>query len=156
MYFHKKHKINKNLENLLNGVQIDTPRVVIPWSIEKCEFDKLFHSHEIHSITKSDCLVKGVTFLGEKNCNMGVSFDPLLNRIAFSRNEYQGHKGLVKSYRSFNNALIEAFGEPNEHKKELEEFEDCIWRVSGTVEIHHYVMDRFGLGEHLYLKYISQ
>lgn len=147
------HKCNDRTD-ILKGLQIDEPKIFIPWDIDEKTFAELFKNHGVSMVAEKYYFVKGVTVLGERNCNIGAYFDKTLRKVGISRDNYAGYKDYIESFKTFQNALIREFGQPNKCERTLNDFEDSEWRVSKNIKIYHYVMDRFGLEEYLYIEYI--
>jgi hypothetical protein len=152
MFCHESFKNSKSFQKLFLGIPIEYPGIFIPWNINEIDFIELFQKHNVHKVMEKGYFVKDITFLSEKHCNMGVYFKNTLNKISFSRNDYNGLKDYIASFNNFQIALEKAFGKPNKQKSILSDFEDCEWEISDNIRIYHYVIDRFGLEEHLYIE----
>jgi len=78
-----------------------------------------------------------------------VHFHPrhhgILNELEFFRQSYESLKA---SFDDFQKHFERSFGEPMTEQSETEEFPAFSWNLNG-VRIIHYVMDRFGLEEHM-------
>lgn len=148
---YRKHN---NRTDILKGLLIDTPKIFIPWDIDEKTFADEFKSHGVSQVAEKYYFVRGVTVLGESNCNIGVYFDKTLRKIGISRDNYAGYEDYIKSFKIFQTVLIREFGQPNKRERSLNDFEDCEWKISDNIKIYHYVMDRFGLEEHLYIEHL--
>jgi len=136
-------------EELLSGVQIEEPSVFLNWDIKEDVFVEKFVNAD--NFREHGYFVGNIIFLGQ-HCNMGVSFSGTVDKISFGRDDYSGEDGLIKSFHTFQTALEKAFGSPTKRKPVLDHFESCVWDISDEIKIRHYVMDRFGLAEYLYIQ----
>ena len=148
MFYHKRN----DRTDILKGIKIDEPKIFIPWDIDEQTFADKFKSNSVSLVAEKYYSVKGVTILGESNCNIGVYFDNKLRKVGISRDNYAGYDDYIKSFKSFQAILIRGFGQPTKCERTLNDFEDCEWKISDSIKIYHYVMDRFGLEEHLYIE----
>jgi len=94
------------------------------------------------------------TVLGGLQCQVGFHFEAKgssssLNKIQLFDN---GERDIEASYRAFQDRLLQQFGPPTIQKAGAlsSSMPDCEWRV-GPARILHYVMDRFGPEEHLWI-----
>ena len=140
---------NDRKKDVFYGLKINRPMVFIPWDIKENEFIEMFKNHNIRKVVEKNYFIEDVDFLNEKNCNMGVAFKETLYEISFSRQNYNGYDGLIKSFENFQISLEKAYGKPNKRKEVLINFESCEWNINKKIKIFHYVIDRFGLEEHL-------
>ena len=158
---------NCNAEKLLLGIQIDKPEVFIPWDISEIDFVELFKCYSIDFVVEKNYFVKNVTVFGENHCNIGVTFEKTIRKVGISRDNCEEDNSLKdksiktpedfktyleKSFKSFQFALEKEFGKPSKREKVLDEFESCEWDIDNKVKIYHYVMDRFGLAEYLWIE----
>jgi len=149
--FHDKYK---NRRNVLAGLQLENPAVFIPWEIEATDLLGMFEDKNISQITENGYWIKEVTVWGEDKCSLGVEFYKTIKKIGISRMNYGAYDNYVKSFEAFQVALIKEFGQPSERERILLDFENCKWKIDGKINIHHYVINRFGLEEHLYIERI--
>ncbi len=149
MFYHK----NNNQTDILKGLQIDEPMIFLPWDIDENGFIDMFKNHNMSLVVEKYYFVRDVTIFDNSHCNIGVTFDKMIRKVGISRNNYEGYDAYVKSFAEFQIALIREFGQPNKLEKALNDFESCEWRISDSIKIYHYVMDRFGLEEHLYIEH---
>lgn len=146
------HKRNNRID-ILKGLQIDEPMIFIPWDMDENTFIDKFKGHGASLVVEKYYFVKGVTVLGESHCNIGVYFDKTIRKVGISRDNYEGYNDYINSFAAFQAVLIKAFGKPSRRERVLNDFEDCEWKISDNITIRHYVMDRFGLEEHLYIEH---
>ena len=149
MLYHK----HSNRTDILKGLQIDEPMIFLPWNIDEKGFIAMFENHNMSLVVEKQFFVRGVTIFGESRCNIGVTFDRTIRKVGISRDNYGGYNSYVKSFAEFQSALVKAFGQPNMREIVLDDFESCEWEISDSIKIYHYVMDRFGLEEHLYIEH---
>ena len=144
------HKHNSQID-ILKGLQIDEPNVFVPWDKNVKDVEERFPKNLLIHITDGYYTIKDVTLFDILTCNIGLHYDHgnMLKRIEFFRNDYDD---LIKSYKDFQIVFENKFGKPIKRKKVLNHFESCEWDIEGKVKIHHYVMDRFGLAEYLYIE----
>lgn len=159
MFYHKQN----SQANILKGLQIDEPMIFVPWDIDENVFSDMFKDHSISLVVENNYLVKDVTILGESHCNIGVQFDNIVSEVSISRDDYGEYHpdymkssealkiALMRSFMSFQTALIREFGQPNK-REILDTFESFEWHIYSNIKIYHYIMDRFGLAEYLRIK----
>ena len=140
-------------KQLLYGVQIEDPKVLIPWGICVNDLVSMFQYYNLSQVTEEYYYVENISFIGEK-CNMGIYFKQTLYKIAFWRDDYQGRDDYIKSFNNFQSALEKVFGQPTEQKQVLIDFENCVWYIGENITIQHFVLDRFGLEENLYIEHL--
>ena len=162
------HKSNKDI--LLQGVQFDEPKVFIPWNISEDKFMNVFPNCNVKRIVNENYyFVKEVTIFGESPCNIVVAFEKTMRKINISRDICEEdnslkdksiktpedfHAYLKKSFGIFQTALESAFGKPTKREESTTapNFESCEWDIGNKIKIYHYVMDRFGLAEYLFIE----
>jgi hypothetical protein len=158
MFYHKSNDQessihDSNRANLIKGLQFDKPLVFLPWNVDKNGFIDMFKSHYTSPVGEDGYFIKDVTVLGVCHCNIGVGFKNKnkIYKIGISREEYTD---LNKSFDDFQATFIKHFGKPRKRKKVPSVIKSYEWDICGKVEIHHYIMDRFGLAEYLYIEHI--
>ena len=144
--------------DIQKGIILGDPPIFLPWDIDETHFVDLFKDYEISFVTQKGCddkyyCVADIPVFGETHCNIGVKFEKNICAIDVSRRNLTGeYDDYVKSFSSFQNALIREFGQPNKTKKDCEtKFNYCEWNMGG-IRIYHTVMNRFGLTECLRLE----
>ena len=134
--------------SILKGLQFDDPMVFIPWNIGARVFETEFQNHQISCVTDGYYTVKDVRLFDILVCNVGFYFDTRLNRIEFFRNDYSN---LQKSFNEFQTVFEANFGKPSKQANASTNYETYEWNIRNKIKIHHYVMDRFGLTEYLFI-----
>lgn len=84
-------------------------------------------------------------------CNIGFHFEDNLKKIELFREDCEDTS---RSYEEFQVALKRAFGRPNVRTKNADGSESCEWDICGEVKIYHYIANRFGLAEYLFIERI--
>jgi len=135
------------------GIPIRDPDIFIPWDLNESDFIGIFQEKNVIKVVEKGYFVRDITFLGEKHCNMGVYFKETLRRIAFSRDSYNDYNDILMSYNAFQVALKKAFGKPDKRKSIETDFQSCEWNISSNITICHYVINRFGLEEHMFIEH---
>ena len=152
MFYRKQY----NQAEILKGLQIDEPEIFIPWDINEDNFVDMFKNHNLARNIERYCGVKSITVFGEINCNIVAEFDKTIRKFSISRNYPEGYvfeeDYLIKSFDAFQTALERQFGKPTNRKKTEINFESCEWDIGNKIKIYHYVMDRFGLAEYLFIE----
>jgi len=136
---------------ILSGIQIEEPEVFIPWDTSASDLAVLFSKYPLTRVTDDYYTIKDVRLLNNLTCNIGLHFDNMLTRVEFFRNDYSD---LDKSYNEFQMIFESKFGKPSKRIRDLANFESCEWDICNRIKIHHYVIDRFGLTEYLYIRRI--
>ena len=169
MFYRKLFNDGSASKKLLLGIQIDNPKVFIPWDISEMDFVELFKCHGIDFVVEKNYYVKNVTLFGENHCNIGVTFEKTIRKIGISRDNCEEDNSLKdkliktpegckiyleKSFKSFQIALEKEFGKPTKRSKNETGFDECEWDIGKKIKIYHYVMDRFGLAEYLWIERI--
>jgi len=142
---------NNNQIDILKGIQIDDPKVFIPWDISNKDIEVFFHNCSLSRITNNYYAIYNTKLFGTLICNVGLHFDNILKRIEFFRNDYTD---LQKSYDEFQTIFETKFGKPTRKIGNPINFDSCEWSISNNIVIYHHVMDRFGLEEHMYIERI--
>ena len=163
MFYHK----HNNRTNILNGIHIDEPMIFVPWGIDESGFTHMFSNHNISIVVGKNYFVKDVTIFGEQHCNIGVTFDKTMYSLGISRDNCENDNSLKdksiktlgdfqaylkKSFEDFQVALEISFGTPDKRAKIMGDFESCEWDIGERIKIHHYIADRFGLAEYLFIE----
>ena len=134
--------------DLISGFQIESPSVFVPWGISESQLQSLLEEHGLKQVTHGYYTMSCVS-LGGLSHQLGFHFHPrhhgILNELEFFRRSYESLKA---SFDDFQEHFERSFGEPTAEQCETEEFPAFSWSLNG-VRIIHYVMDRFGLEEHM-------
>ena len=154
MSFHEKTNEYPALAQLVYGVELDVPHIMIPWSIREREFCKKYITTLAKKVTNGAYIIKNATFLGEENCNIGIEFKQTMFKVGLSRSQYNSYDDVEKSFISFQNAFEKAYGKATAHMSDVIGFYRYEWIIDVKLNIHHYIMDRFGLAEYLYIERI--
>jgi len=145
MYYPKR----QNRITLLNGLQVDFPNVFIPWDTNEKSFEEKLCCHGFSLVVEKYYSAVNTVIFGEEHCIIGVKFEETISEFGISRDYYGGYDDYIRSYSAYHKAIERLFGKPDQRQKVLGEFEDCIWTIDRKIKIHHYVMERFCLEEHL-------
>ena len=145
MFYHNRN----NQLDISKGLQIDDPMAFVPWDTIANNIETCFPNNPLSCVTDSYYTIKDVRLFDTLTCNIGLHFDNMLKRIEFFRNDYSD---LRKSYNDFQMIFESKFGKPSKRSSDPTNFESCEWDISNKIKIYHYVMDRFGLEEHLFIE----
>ena len=152
------YRKSNNPKDILKGLQIDDPKILIPWDINEDDFVDMFKNHNVARNSEKYCGIKNITVFGEINCNIVVEFDKTICKFSVSRNYPERYvfedDYLIKSFNAFQIAIEKAFGKPTKKSKDETNFKNCEWDIGNKIKIYHFVMDRFGLGEYLRIEKI--
>jgi hypothetical protein len=135
--------------DILKGLQIDEPAVFIPWDTSVNNVEACFPNNPLSCVTDCYYTIKDVRLFSTLTCNIGLHFDNMLKRIGFFRNDYSD---LRKSYNDFQMIFENKFGKPSKRSSDPTTFESYEWDIGNKIKIYHYVMDRFGLAEYLFIE----
>ncbi|MFZ2196552.1 MAG: hypothetical protein WAV13_02380 [Thermodesulfovibrionales bacterium] len=164
--------------NINKGYQIEQPSVFIPWDIDEKGLQELLDKYGLQRITEGYYCITCVSLEGLHH-NMGFHFEikpatrkieefekfvdsigtrikkvgPKVNlqregklrELEFFRETYPN---LKESYDNFQSHFEKFFGKPLYTKNKYSKFPNHEWQFK-DVNISHYVIDRFGQGEHL-------
>ena len=164
MYYHNQC----NQANILQGIRIDEPTFFVPWETGENGFIEMFKTSNMSVVSKGNYLLRDSTIFGERLCNLGFTFDITIRKVGISRSNYEEYHpdcmksleglkvALSKSFAMFQRSLIKEFGEPFRRDKALGEFESCEWNIDDKIKVYHYVIDRFGLSEYLFIENVQK
>lgn len=149
MKIFKKQVKSKDIET---GYKIDSPDSFVPWGISPSQFEALFKDYPIKKVTRNYYTLE-CTSLDGLNHMLGFhfqtsegKFEYKLNLLEFFRLSYPDYE---KSFEEFQRYFANRFGKASkEHAGNAEGFLGYEWRI-GDIQIHHYIMERFGLEEKL-------
>jgi len=165
MYYHNNQC---NQENILQGIRIDEPKIFVPWDTSENAFKEMFKTSDMSVVSKGNYFVKDSTIFGERLCNLGFTFEITIRKVGISRSNYEEYHpdymkslaglktALSRSFAMFQKSLIKEFGEPSRRDKVLDEFESCEWNIGDKIKVYHYVIDRFGLSEYLFIENVQR
>ena len=139
---------------ITKGFKIDKPDIFVDWKIKENDLQKLFRDSDLKKITTgyytADC-----ESLSGLNCMIGFHFEPrkdgILKELEFFRTDYSDHK---KSFNDFQKHFESSFGKPDKSSSGNEGFKNYEWNLH-SIQIVHFVFDRFGPEEHMRIKKIS-
>jgi hypothetical protein len=138
-----------DLTGLLSGLHIDDPDLFIPWDINSKDIESCFQNDFLSQVADDYFVMRNVKLFGTLLCNIGLHFTNKLKKIEIFRDDYTD---IYKSFDGFQTVLEKTFGKPIKRKKVPSVIISYEWDICSTVKIHHYIMDRFGLGEYLYIE----
>jgi hypothetical protein len=139
------------------GVQLEMPALWIPWDVSVRDFLKLFtdNKQSVPRLVASGYYVARCHILHGLNTQVGFHFEPANDGGRFNELELfdNGENDIEKSYRVFHERLVYLFGEPTKRTGGTfsVSMPTCEWRL-GSVNILHYVTDRFGPEEHVRIR----
>jgi hypothetical protein len=136
----------------LLGIPLEKPQVTVSWSCTEDDVYSVFQASNVECIAEKYYLITDITFLGNKHCNMGLYFNSTIVKASFSRASYGGYSSFICSYNEFQEAIVNSYGSPTTVKMSDDSFPYCVWNIEKRVNLYHYVLDRFGLEEHLYFE----
>ena len=139
----------RNQIDILKGLQVDEPKIFIPWDTSANDIEICFPNEILSCVTDRYYTIRDVRVFDALICNIGLHFDNMLKRIEFFRNDYDD---LCRSYSDFQIIFESEFGNPSKRSRDSTNFEHCEWNIGNEIKIYHYVMDRFGLAEYLYIE----
>lgn len=143
----------KKDKNISKGFQIESPEVFVSWNINAEELKALLMGYGLKEVTKEyftiDC-----TSLGGLKHKLGFHFQHQesggLEILEFFRDSYPDYN---QSFSEFQRCFEDYFGMPSEEYPINDEgFPSYEWKFQGGIKIYHYIMDRFGLEERLFIK----
>ena len=141
--------------NIEVGFQIESPNIFVPWKIGENELTALFVGSTLDKVANGYFTVE-CEALGRMRIKVGFHFTPrqsgVLTELEFFRNY---HLSLEISYYEFQHHLESTFGKPSAQELGSAGFQSYAWKRE-TVEIVHYVFDRFGPEEHVRIKKLHQ
>lgn len=134
--------------DLRSGLRIDAPPIFVPWETAEGNLAPLFG-------TAVRCVKTGywtvpVCVFGDLDCCLGFHFSKA-GRLAEFELFRNRPMDLAASFADFQQHLERAFGLATWTEPGQIDFPCCKWLVPG-VEVLHYVIDRFGLEEHVRIR----
>ena len=147
----KSNEDKKLKMDIDKGFQIDQPNIFVPWDIDEKTLTDLFKVQDLKHVTTGYYTISCIS-LDSLNCMIGFHFDPRsngrLNEFEFFRMNYDNQQ---KSFDEFQNSFTKSFGQPTNTTNGNEGFNNYEWRLN-SVQIVHFVFDRFGPEEHMRIK----
>ena len=143
--------LNKQ-DDILKGLQFDSPSVFIPWDTTENDVEELFHYHDLRRVTEGYYAIKNARLFNNLICNIGLHFSITLKTIEFFRGDIHN---LNESFYDFQMIFEKRFGKPT-RRKQTSDFESFEWNIGNKIKINHYVLDRFGLTEYLSIENVLQ
>ncbi|GAB2470187.1 hypothetical protein GCM10011375_40980 [Hymenobacter qilianensis] len=141
--------------NIQEGFKIDEPGIFIPWGIDEHMLTQKLNGHGYNHVTTGYYTISCKSLNG-LNCMLGFHFEPrkdgFLNELEFFRTDYSDPG---KSFTEFQSYFEAEFGKPTLEANGNEGFKNYAWNLD-TVQIVHYVFDRFGPEEHMRIKKINK
>jgi hypothetical protein len=133
------------------GFHIEQPKIFVPWKISETELKQLFDGQSLRHITHG-YFTTPCTSLNGLSHELGFHFHPrgegVLIEFEFFRKSYMDQ---AASFQGFQSHLEMTFGQPTTTTPGTENFPSHTWQLSG-VQIAHFIIDRFGLEEHVSIK----
>jgi hypothetical protein len=142
-------------DSIIFGFQLDDPNLFIPWDITQKKLIDLFQGHELKQVTNGYFTTSCIS-LGGLHHRLGFHFEPqksnTLKKIEFFRDDYSD---LEFSFNEFQKFFENQFGYPSKsYPKSQEGFYSYEWIIKNKIKIYHFIFDRFGLEERLYIERI--
>jgi hypothetical protein len=133
--------------SIIKGLQIDDPKVFLRWNMKTRDIGIRSCNQSISCVTDNYYVIEDAKLFNYTLCcNVGLHFNKRLKSFEFFRSDY---KDLNQSYTDFQAIIVNKFGEPSKRNTNATSFEYCEWELSSKIKIYHYVLNRFGLEEHL-------
>ncbi|HEX8843263.1 MAG TPA: hypothetical protein VF791_01265 [Pyrinomonadaceae bacterium] len=134
--------------NIDEGFQIEVPEVFVRWGISEADLRGLLDAYGLRHVTHGYYTLSCVS-LGGMSHELGFHFFPrhngILRELEFFRRSYDNLKASFDEFQSHFEAF---FGEPTREQMGSEGFPSYTWEWK-DVRIIHYVIERFGLEEHM-------
>lgn len=140
---------------ITKGYQITKPSIFIPWGTTEQELKSLFQpklkrfgNNLLREVTEGYFTTSCVSFNGIKH-ELGFHFHPRRNGQIAELEFFSAKYDIAKSFPDFQKHFVDEFGLPHTHTQQgTDGFAHHRWNI-GHIKIEHYVIDRFGLEEHL-------
>jgi hypothetical protein len=145
----------KDKMNIQEGYKIDEPDIFITWDIDEQTLTEKLNGHDFKHVTTGYYTIPCKSLNG-LSCMLGFHFEPrkngILSELEFFRTDYSDQK---KSFNDFQTHFEKEFGKPTSKSDGNEGFKNYAWNFE-SVQIVHYVFDRFGPEEHMRIKKIKK
>jgi len=140
-------------KGIAEGYNIEKPLIFVPWGITAEKLEDLFKHHDLKKVTGGYYTIECVSLGGLKH-RLGFHFrqdkSGTLALLEFFRENYPDYN---KSFEEFQKHFTDCFGKPSkEYPINEEGFPSYEWNLHDGICIRHYIMDRFGLEERLYIE----
>jgi hypothetical protein len=138
----------KNEKILFPTISFYEPTREVGLRISKRKVKGIMKDKNLRVIAKDYICVDAKVLRPDFSCSIGFHFKfNIVYMWEFFRDReyYQSHD-TYDSYQDFQKVFEEYFGKPTSIKDDY----SCKW-IYDTYEIHHYLYDRFGLEEHLFI-----
>ena len=139
----------KGVPDIIDGLKIDEPSVFIPWELSVEMLSTNMYEYQLSRVSNNYYTLRGARLFNALICNIGLHFNNVLKKIEFFRDDYSD---LHKSFHDFQRVFENVFGKPIMKERVSDSFNSYEWVVGNKVKIRHYVIDRFGLTEYLYIE----
>ncbi|AJY76736.1 hypothetical protein [Paenibacillus beijingensis] len=149
----KAIKYIKNKSTLKDGFQLEEPNLFVQWELVPEELVQLFKSMPLKKVTNEYFTIECIS-LGGLPHKLGFHFysqsPNRLYMLEFFRESYPDY---IESFREFQEHFENTFGKPTkQYPINSEGFPSFEWRIGKSIQIRHYIMDRFGLEERLFIQ----
>lgn len=140
-----------NNNKLLIGIPIFNPTRVIQWKMSESDIVELFKGKKLIKVTENYYTVLTNVFKQNFTCNIGFHLEGrMVRKIEFFRGgDYYIGRDIYDSYLEFQKVLEDFFGRPTKVKSCYYSF----WKLD-SIEVLHYIYERFSLEEHVEIKII--
>lgn len=133
------------------GFKINEPDVFIPWNIKEKALSRKLKKYGLRKVGSGYYTIACEPLIGLR-CMLGFHFEltknGILEYLEFFRKDYSDIK---KSFENFQFHFEKTFGKPTSERDGDEGYKNYEWDLD-TVQISHYVYDRFGPEEHMLLE----
>lgn len=137
--------------NLENGLHLESPAILVPWSLNRWQLRNLLPNPEqAHKVTARYIVLHDIVSLGGLTHDLGLHFG-VFGKLAKFEYFRRSGPGPEDSYREFQKHLERTFGLPTQREPGTEGFDRCIWKLNGA-EIMHELIMRFGPEEHVWIE----
>ncbi|WP_199618036.1 hypothetical protein [Paenibacillus alkalitolerans] len=153
MKFLQIMKYRKNKRNLLEGIQLEKPKLFVPWDVTPVELTKMFEGAGLNKVTNEYFTIECISHGGLTHV-LGFHFNRnhsnKLHILEFFRKSYPDYH---ESFTEFQKHFEKTYGRSTkEYPINSEGFPSFEWRIGTEIRIQHYIMDRFGLEERLHIQ----
>jgi hypothetical protein len=137
--------------DISKGFQIEQPELFVQWDISEPELQHTFAGIPLSHITDGYFTTQCIS-LGGLSHELGFHFYPRVDgRLVEFEFFHTSPRDLTASYQEFQRHLEIAFGKPTVMKPGSEGYPSYTWRFH-AVEVLHFVLERFGLEQHVRIK----
>jgi hypothetical protein len=136
------------------GFKLDKPDIFVPWGIDETMLQERFKNAKLKNVT-TGYYTTSAESLGGLKCQIGFHFEPRqggrLKELEFFKLD---NKNQQKSFDEFQMYFVKEFRLPTKTVPGTEGFQKHEWKI-GTIQIVHYIIDRFGPEEHMRIRHLS-